>query len=158
MPAKDSLRDELTRVLRADLEAHERAHDAALEGATHEEARPENDKDTRALEQSYLARGEAARVEQLRAALAQVQSMRVHAFSDGEPASLGALVTLEEGEAVLVLWIAPHGGGSKLAGGQVQVVTPQSALGRAILGSNAGEDIAIPVAGRVRELKIVRVE
>jgi transcription elongation GreA/GreB family factor len=158
MPAKESLRDELTRVLRADLEAHERAHGAAREGATHEEARPENDKDTRALEQSYLARGEAARVEQIRAALAQVQIMRVHAFSDDEPAGLGALVTLEEGEAVLVLWIAPQGGGSRLDGGRIQVVTPQSALGQAIVGSKAGDDIAFAVAGRVRELRIVRVE
>ena len=33
--------------------------------ATHEEAKPENDKDTRALEQSYLARGQAMRAEQL---------------------------------------------------------------------------------------------
>jgi transcription elongation GreA/GreB family factor len=158
MSAKEQLRDELTRVLRADLEAHERAHGAAREAATHEEARPENDKDTRALEQSYLARGEAARVEQLRAALAHVQSMRVHAFSDGEPAGLGALVTLEEGEAVLVVWIAPHGGGCRLAGGRVQVVTPQSALGRAIVASKADDDIAVAVAGRVRELRIVRVE
>jgi transcription elongation GreA/GreB family factor len=158
MPAKEILREELTRVLRTDLEAHERAHGAAREGATHEEARPENDKDTRALEQSYLARGEAARVEQLRAALAQVQIMRVHAFSEGEPAGLGALVTLEEGKAVLMFWIAPHGGGSRLAGGRVQVVTPQSALGQAIVGSKAGDDLAIAVAGRVRELRVVRVE
>jgi transcription elongation GreA/GreB family factor len=97
-------------------------------------------------------------VEQLRAAVAHVHNMRVHAFSDSEPAGLGALVTLEEGEVVLVFWIAPHGGGSRLAGGRVQVVTPQSALGQAIVGSKAGDDISIAVAGRVRELRVVRVE
>jgi hypothetical protein len=37
----------------------------AYEGATHEESKPENDKDTRALEASYLARGQANRVEEM---------------------------------------------------------------------------------------------
>jgi len=73
-PSKQALRDELARVLAADLDVRERAHRAAREGATHEEAKPENDKDTRALEQSYLARGEALRIEELRAGLADVSA------------------------------------------------------------------------------------
>ena len=54
---KTQLRDELLAVLAAQLAVADRAHQASLEGATHEEAKPENNKDTRALEQSYLARG-----------------------------------------------------------------------------------------------------
>jgi len=155
---KHALRDELARVVAADLDTRERAHRAAREGATHEDARPENDKDTRALEQSYLARGEAARVEQLRTALADVQAMALRAFRGDERAALGALVTLEEDGEELVLWLAPHGGGSHLAGERVQVVTPASPLGRAILGKVAGDDVIVAVAGRTRELSIVRVE
>jgi transcription elongation GreA/GreB family factor len=155
---KHALRDELARMTAADLDKRERAHRAALEGATHEEARPENDKDTRALEQSYLARGEAARVEQLRAALAEVQAMPVRSFRGEERAALGALVTLEEDGEELVVWLAAQGGGSRLADGRVQVVTPASPLGRAILGKVAGEDLTVAVAGRTRELSIVRVE
>jgi len=41
------------------------AQRTVVEGATHEENKPENDKDTRALEQSYLARGQAQRVVEL---------------------------------------------------------------------------------------------
>ena len=62
VPAKSSLRDELLGRLRAELDQLEAAHRSALEGATHEESKPENSKDTRALEQSYLARGQALRV------------------------------------------------------------------------------------------------
>lgn len=155
---KQALRDELARIVAADLDTRERAHRAAREGATHEEARPENDKDTRALEQSYLARGEAARVEQLRAALADVQAMPLRSFREEERAALGALVTLEEDGEELVVWLAPSGGGIRLADGRVQVVTPPSPLGRAILGKVTGDDLTVAVGGRTRELSILRVE
>ncbi|HTQ48540.1 MAG TPA: GreA/GreB family elongation factor [Polyangiaceae bacterium] len=155
---KQALRDELARMIAADLDTRERAHRAAREGATHEEARPENDKDTRALEQSYLARGEAVRVEQLRTALADVQATPLRAFREGERAALGAVITLEEDGEELVIWLAPQGGGSRLADGRVQVVTPPSPLGRALLGKVAGDDVTVAVAGRTRELSILRVE
>ncbi len=155
---KQALRDELARIIAADLDTRERAHRAAREGATHEEARPENDKDTRALEQSYLARGEAARVDQLRVALADVQGMPLRSFREEERAALGALVTLEEDGEQLVVWLAPSGGGSRLADGRVQVVTPASPLGRAILGKVTGDDFSVAVGGRTRELSILRVE
>ena len=155
---KQALRDELARMIAADLDTRERAHRAAREGATHEEARPENDKDTRALEQSYLARGEAVRVEQLRTALTDVQATPLRAFREGERAALGAVITLEEDGEELVIWLAPQGGGSRLADGRVQVVTPPSPLGRALLGKVAGDDVTVAVAGRTRELSILRVE
>jgi transcription elongation GreA/GreB family factor len=157
-PKKDALRDELAGLIAQDLATRERALRAAREGATHEEAKPENDKDTRALEQSYLARGEAMRVEELRQALADVQAMPVRAFGEGDPAGLGALVTAEEDGDPRVLWLAPHGGGSKLAGGTVQVVTPKSPLGRAVLGKRSGEETTVELGGKSREMAIVRVE
>jgi transcription elongation GreA/GreB family factor len=156
-PSKSDLKNELVCVLAADLDTRERAHRAALEGATHEEARPENDKDTRALEQSYLARGEALRVEELRQGLAAVQAMATRRFDDGERISVGALVVTEQqGSSVLLL--APFGGGTRLAGGAVQVVTPQSPLGRALLGKRAGDDCEVVVAGRTREISVLTVE
>ena len=145
-------------MLAADLATRERAHKAAREGATHEEAKPENDKDTRALEQSYLARGEALRVEELRAGLAEVQSMPLRAAREGEPAALGAIVRAEEDGQSLVLWLAPHGGGNRLANGVVQIVTPKSPLGRALIGKRAGDECEIRLAGKNRVLTIERVE
>ena len=157
LPTKQALRDELWRVLAADLGTRERAYRAAREAATHEEARPENDKDTRALEQSYLARGEALRIEELRAGLAELGALTLRAFADGEAAALGAVVIAEEGDAEVVLWLAPHGGGSKLAEGRVHVVTPRSPLGRALLGKRAGEELELALAGRSRTLVVVEV-
>src|SRR5262249_35036413 len=58
---KQALKRQLLDLLREQLEVLEHAHRTTHAGATHEEAKPENDKDTRALEQSYLARGQANR-------------------------------------------------------------------------------------------------
>jgi transcription elongation GreA/GreB family factor len=156
--SKGALKDELVSLLVSDLEVLERAQKATREGATHEEAKPENDKDTRALEQSYLARGQAMRVDELRACVADVQAMPVRAFAEGQPAALGALVTVEEDGSEHVLFLAPHGGGSRLADGAVQVVTPRSPLGHALLGKRTGDDCEVRLAGRSRELMIVGVE
>ncbi len=157
LPSKQALKEELLRVLRADLDVLEHAHREANAGATHDEAKPENDKDTRALEQSYLARGQARRVAELQSAVLEVEAMTLRPFSEGQPAALGALVTVEEEGEVLQLFLAAQGGGAKLASG-VQVVTPKSPLGRALLGKCAGDDLEVRLPERTRELSITAVE
>ncbi len=157
-PPKQALKEELVRLLQADLDVLERAHRAVLEGATHEEAKPENDKDTRALEQSYLARGQAMRIEELRAGLGAVQAMGLRAFGEGVPAALGALVSVDENGQARRFFLAPHGGGASLAGASVQVVTPESPLGRALLGKCAGDECEVAAGGRARELAVLNVE
>jgi transcription elongation GreA/GreB family factor len=71
--------------------------------------------------------------------------------------SLGALVEIDEDGVASHLLVSPARGGTALAGGAVQVVTPGSPLGRALLGKTAGEDCDVRVASRVRELSIVSV-
>jgi transcription elongation GreA/GreB family factor len=156
LPSKQTLKAELIRGIEKQLEAAERAHRATVEAATHEEAKPENDKDTRALEQSYVARGQAQRVEELRSNLALVQRMAVHPFAKGAPVSLGATVVAEEQGRTLVLYLAASGGGMVLQN-HVQVITPQSGLGRALLGKEVGDECEAHVAGRVRGLTVVHV-
>ena len=156
--AKTALKDELVAKLAASLAVLERAYKVAREGATHEEAKPENDKDTRALEQSYLARGQALRIEELRSGLADVTALALRDFNTG-PAALGALVTVDEDGEQSSFFLAPHGGGERLgAGGAVQVLTPQSPLGRALLGRRQGDELDVSIAGKQRELRVVRVE
>jgi transcription elongation GreA/GreB family factor len=154
-PSKTSLREQLAGALAVDLAARERAHRATREAATHEEAKPENDKDTRALELTYLARGEALRIEELRVAVAEVQAMAVDGVDEGRPVRLGALVATDEDGVEALFWLAPHGGGSRL--GAVQVLTPKSPLGQALLGKRAGDEFEAVLAGRRRALTIVAV-
>ena len=160
MPAqpidKAALKAELIAQLAAALDSAQRAHTAALEGATHTEARAENAKDTRGLEQSYLARGQAQRVAELDAGLAAVTALAVRRFAPGAPIALGALVTVDDDGEPRRLFIAPHGGGSVLAGG-VQVVTPGSPLGRALLGKRIDDDAELRLPGGPRTVVVVDV-
>ena len=162
MDRKDALKAELVLRLREDLAAAERAHRATIAGVTHEEAKPENDKDTRALEQSYLARGQAQRVEEMRLAVAEVESMstlsRARMRPDVARAALGALVKVQEEDVETTYWIAAHGGGVRLEGGVVQVVTPRSPLGKTLVGKVAGDECEVVIAGRTRALAVTLVE
>jgi hypothetical protein len=164
---KAALHAELVAQLTEALASAVRAHAAAIEGATHAEARAENPKDTRGLEQSYLARGQAHRVAELEAGLAAVTALGVRRFAVTDPIALGALVTLDEpagspagsagdGSEPIHLLLAPHGGGSVLAGG-VQVVTPRSPLGRAVLGKRLDDEIELQLPGRQRTLIVLAI-
>jgi transcription elongation GreA/GreB family factor len=155
---KTALKNELAALLAADLETLEKAHRTTREGATHEEAKPENDKDTRALEQSYLARGQAMRIEELRSGVADVNGMPLRDYAAGDPAALGAIVTIDEDGEESRLFLAPQGGGNRLANGEVQVVTPRSPLGQALLGKREGDDVDVRLAGKTRSHSVVRVE
>lgn len=156
MSPKAALKQELLAALRETLEVLTRAHHDTREAATHEEAKPEDDKDTRALEQSYLARGQAARIDALRAGIAELELLAVGAPKDARAAP-GALVEAEEEDGTHTFFIAPEGGGTRLRKGAVQVVTPRSPLGQALVGRRAGDDCQVQLAGKTRELTIVCV-
>jgi hypothetical protein len=149
---KTALRAELEALIAEALTLARSAHAAAVEGATHEEAKAENDKDTRGLEQSYLARGHAKRVVELEAAASDVAAMKLRTFGARDPITMSALVETEEGGARHRYFVAPGGGGSTLAGG-VQVITPASPLGAAMLGKRVDDVVEF----RGRELEIVVV-
>jgi len=129
------------------------------EGATHAEAKPENEKDTRALEQSYLARGQAARAEELTEQMHVLRFMPLKDYGDEDPIGAGALIALEAEDGARCLFLAPHGGGTEVTvdGTEVLVVTPVSAMGRAVLGRALGDDVELRVRGAARSYSIVEV-
>ena len=154
---KRILMQELLVRLRTDLERMERAQQRTVDGAISDEAKPENSKDTRALEQTYLARGQAQRVEELREGLARVAAMPNQAFPQDARVAVGALVTIDEADGESVLLIVPFGGGIRLRDGE-QAVTPASPLGRALIGKAVGDDCEIAIAGRRRSFSIRAIE
>jgi transcription elongation GreA/GreB family factor len=156
--SKEALRDELLQVLTATLDAAMVAHASTLRGATHEEARPENDKDTRALEQTYLARGQAQRVVELEAAIVEVRAMSTGKFAENRSAAVGALVLADDDGEERAYFVAPEGGGEKLSNGHVHVVTPRSPLGRALIGKNVGDEMDVVLPRGKRTLVITHVE
>ena len=124
--------------------------DAAHRAATHEESVPENDKDTRALEASYLAGAQAARARELKAIQNRLSFVPLHAFGENSEIGLTAIVTLQSGAKQTLYFLMPYGGGVKLRADAVTVVTPEAALGQAILGLTLGESFV--VGGREYEV------
>jgi transcription elongation GreA/GreB family factor len=153
MSDKAALRTELVAALEEALAAARAAHATAIEGATHPESKAENDKDTRGLEQSYLARGVAQRVVDLEAAVADVTRLELRTFAGGAPIAMSALVTVDEDGAEQRFFLAPAGGGTVLSG-NVQVVTTSSPLGRALLGKRVDDDVELKLPGKTRAFVI----
>ncbi|CAN5705093.1 GreA/GreB family elongation factor [soil metagenome] len=162
---------ERKRLLLAGLRAHveseiatmrKAAYDAA-QAATHEEAKPENDKDTRALEASYLAAGQAERVRELETAVKVLAVLELKDIGKTTPICASAVITLEDDDGTRTMFfMSPHGGGLRLElpgepPASVQVVTPQSPLGKALLGRLHGDVIELRGKSGLREMSIVDV-
>lgn len=154
MLSKSDVVKALIASLRRDLDAVDAAARAAHDAATHPEAKPENDKDTRALEAGYLAGAQSARAAELKQHLELVEKSPVSAFS---------LVTFTEKKARQTVLLSKWGGGQKLDvddGGArtvVSVITPQSPIGEAVNGLAAGDDVEFEMGARKRHLVIVSV-
>jgi transcription elongation GreA/GreB family factor len=157
LPAKREVLAALRARISEDLEVIIQSQKEAQEGATHEEARAEGDKDMRSTETSYLARGLAQRVSDLRAAAAKLANMALRRFSEEDPIEVGALLELEDDDDNSRLYfLAPAGGGLevKVASQTIRVITPQAPLGTALLGKELDDDIELSSPGGTRTLVI----
>ena len=128
--------------------------------ATHEESRPENDKDTRALEASYLAGAQAERSRELEKVENALGFLTLRSFGEDDPIALTAIIELSIDSASQHYFISPVGGGMrvKVAGVDVQVVTPQSPVGQALLGRTAGDVVDVKVRQGRRQYEILAVQ
>lgn len=151
--SKADLKRELLEQLEAQLVTARAAHAAATEGAISDESRPENDKDTRGLEQSYLARGHAQRVADLETAVSTIAALPTGAMSK---VGVGAVVKVEENDKIREVYVAGFGGGLVLAG-DVTVITPTSPMGRALLGKHVDDECELAAGGAQRTLVITEI-
>ncbi len=140
------------------LEAAVQQQQSTQSGAFHDENKAEDAKDTRQTEASYLARGLAQRVVELQADADRFAALKLRAFGEDDPAALGALLSVEdEDEQIVRYFLGPAEGGLvvEVDGVQVKVVTPRSPLGRALLGTRLGDDIAFVSPQGRKELVLV---
>jgi hypothetical protein len=83
----------------------------------------------------------------------------VKSFDASPPLAATALIELDcEGKKSLV-FLMPKGGGLTVIfeGRAVQVLTPQSPLGEAVLGSRVGDSVEVEINGRELDYEIVGV-
>ncbi len=136
------------------------AAQATYEAATHEENKPENEYDTRALEASYLAGAQAKRIGDIDEALSLLKNFTLKDFTANDPISASALVKVELNEKVSFLFLLPKGGGHilQLDGRSLQVVSANSPLGAALIGLKVGEIAVVENGKNSREYEILSVQ
>ncbi|WP_226475241.1 transcription elongation factor GreAB [Pseudomonas sp. MWU16-30323] len=147
--------------LAVDLDIAQRAAQTAYETATHEENIAENKYDTLGLEASYLAAGQARRVEEIKLALTLCQTMQLRTYDDQRGIEVGALLGLvDENDRQQWLFLAPDGAGLKVdvVGQPVTVITPRSPLGKSLLGKFEGDEVEILVEGARQQFAVTEVK
>jgi transcription elongation GreA/GreB family factor len=160
MLSKNVLLERLRARIAADLAALTESQRSIQAGATHEETRAEDDKDTRAVESSYLARGLAERVSNLRHAVAVLASFKPGRFGVEDAVAMGALVELSSNAGGARYFVVPAAGGLEIDidGARITSVTPTAPLGAALIGRFIDEDVDVLTPKGVRSFTVVAID
>lgn len=145
--------------VRAQCDAAERVAAMARDEASSDETRSEGKYDTRATEASFLARGQAERVEALRAARSWLALQADAPDAAMARVGVGALVELTLRGRTELVYVAPMAAAPvEVDGRQVRVIVAASPLGQALDDAAAGDDIEVDgpqgiVEGTVRSVQ-----
>jgi len=161
----DQLASQLRETARIARAAEEDAREAAATLATESEKREDS---RSALEYGSLATGQAARHKKTQdelEALTRFGEQPMTTFKRDTPLSMGALVDVategENGREERSFLLLPVGAGTELSGpdgdGFLSVITPQSPVGKALMGKRVGDSVEVNIRGQWREWNIVDV-
>jgi transcription elongation GreA/GreB family factor len=143
-----------------DLDIAQRAAQTAYETATHEENIAENKYDTLGLEASYLAAGQARRVEEIRQSLLLYRKLSLAPFDEQRGIQSGDLVTLETANGqTRHLFLGPDAAGLKIQYDliAITVITARAPLGQSLLGKFEGDELEINVNGSRQSFEITQI-
>jgi hypothetical protein len=143
---KSHLLDHIRTELRTRLERLSKAAFEAHAAATDPGSKAEGKYDTRSLEASYLAAGQARQVDELAESVRIFETLSLPHFLPDAEIDAGALVEADlNGESTRFL-LVPTCGGMVIEhdGVEITLLTPESALYRKLLGMRGGESLDIP--------------
>ncbi len=144
------MKSELLELIRAELRAQlDRLAKAAMDAhaaATDPGSKAESKYDTRSLEESYLATGQARQVQELAQTFRVFESLRPVDFSEGDEIGSGALVEVKRGAEKLFFLLVPASGGLEIfhKGKEITLLSPDSPLYQALGGKKVGDALETP--------------
>lgn len=143
-----------------DLAVLKEAARVTAEAATHEESKPENEYDTRGLEASYLAGAQSKRIVETEELLVIYKHLEPKMFGPQDVISSTALVEVELNDKRSFFFIMSKGGGVTIEfeGQRIQIITPNSPLGEALLGLKVGQVAVVEKGDQVLEYEIISVQ
>jgi transcription elongation GreA/GreB family factor len=133
---KQMVLEEVIRVLEAELTRQLKANAQSNSGAAFSAAGAEKQRDTTGFEAACLARGHAKHAHELRQGIEELKAVEAEDFA-GQEIDIGAVVELDmDGETDCYI-LLNCGGGMEVTtdGTTVTVVTPDSPLGKALMGN-----------------------
>lgn len=133
------------------------AADQARSAATNIESVAETKWDTFGLENSYLAHGQSVRVAECEADLAY---FRKFCFAESDVIELCSAFEIERQDGwnkVIILSSCCGGGEFESQGMSVLLVTPQTPLGKTLLGKEEGDVFVMRSRGVEQDAEIVRI-
>jgi hypothetical protein len=135
---REELRGQLLRLSKAAQEAHAAATDPG--------SKAESKYDTRNLEASYLATGQARQVDELATSVRIFEALELPDFPDGAVIDVCALVEISLRGNALHFLLAPTAGGLEIfhESKEITVLTPSSELYGKLLGLRAGDELDAP--------------
>lgn len=146
MSLKDGLLQEIRAELRRRFDRLTKAAREAHAAATDPGSKAEGKYDTRSLEASYLAAGQARQVEELAADLELFDKLSLPDFGMEDEIDAGALVEVDMNSESTWFLLAPGAGGLELEweGRTITLLTPSSLLYRKLLGLRTGDSAESP--------------
>ncbi len=141
---KSAVLDSILARLDTELQALMRGARASFAAATDPDSKAENKYDTRTLEASYVARGQAQRVEELQAALRGFRALSNTTATSA--VQVGSLIGLKMAGGTDHYFIGPAEGGLEIVieGTELMVITPASPLGARLMGRATGDKVTLP--------------
>lgn len=131
------------------------ATQAAINDATDEETVPEHKYDTLALEASYLAHGQAVRVQECEKDILTYKTLIEREVANGSAVSgnvrLGSFVILiDEDDKSSYFFMGPCAGGVSVEyqAMKVAIVTENAPLGRAMMGKAIGDEVELRLGAK----------
>jgi transcription elongation GreA/GreB family factor len=145
---KHSLIRKIVAQLGEELQVYFRAAAASRTEATHEQSKAENKYDTRGLEASYLARGQSRQAAEIQGSIAAFEKLEPRRFGDADPVDVGAFVELETNGEKAAYFVGPRAGGTEVVHDRqtVLVITPESPLGKQLMGRKQGDVLKLVIA------------
>lgn len=121
------------------------AAQATRDEATHEDNKAESKYDTRGLEASYLAEGQARQAEEAESNLMRFEALEHRSFSTDEDIEVGALVGVEIAGYRDLYFCGPGAGGKEveLEGEECTIITRESPLGAQLYGAKLGHTFEV---------------
>lgn len=135
---RESLEKRLARLRLAAAETHA--------AATDPDSKAESKYDTRSLEASYLASGQARQIEDTLDALQTFSQLELPDFEIDQQIAAGALVEVDLHDESEWFLLVPAAGGLSVSDGEreITLLSPESALYRKLLGLAVGDQLEDP--------------